>query len=845
MKRKFFITFFIVLMLVSSVFAAEWYDGLKLKNYDVKGVKNIDITRFYNVVNKYLDEPFTKELYSEIEKEIYAIEGVELVTANISDNVTPTGVKLNITIKELPQIKLITYKGNEKVKSYDLTNSLTNIKVGKYFNPSKKLDMEMAINELKDVYLTKGFKDTPITLDYDLDEEKNKVTLNFSIEEGEQTRILSLNFEGNDNVSVKAFKKIISTKAKSLFNNGYLDHEKLNADAQVIESYYTTIGYIDAVVSDIRIEDLPDLSNEKYNAVSVTFVIDEGKCWTYGGINVTGNKIYSNEEIESKLKVKKGVIINLNDLQNEFNAISDLYYDNGYISNGMSLREDRDEENNIITYNVSISEGPKAYVEDVVISGLTKTKEYVMTRELEIKPGDVFSKAKLITSAQNLYNTGLLKDLNYDIGYGSKADTVIIDYEVEEGNQMDIQFGATFGGTVNGFPISGFLQWADHNLGGRGQELQIATNISPDAQSLSFTFGDDWVKTHRWSNSISLSFSHTKNEGILQKATGDVPFDDGYNSDTTYPYGKTLEEWQANRNAYPSDEYLMNYDLLSASITYQTGYTFIYDIGRLSLDGGLSFSINKAVYDKANFTPFDTLIKQYGDRIQFSNKLIGTVTWDGRDYINNPSKGYLVSTSITYAGGFLGGLSNYVKLSESLAAYFKVLTVENEDGESHNLMFSASTNASIMLPQYYKHPKFGNGFHNPRMGATSYEMLYIDGMTNARGHEPNIDNVFMWDNMLEFGYPLVENILQAEAFVSGTALVKDFSEFKKGMDWYYSTGFGVKLKISGFPLGFYMVKTATMNKTDGFNFIGGNIFHSDKRPNSGMQFVLAISTSLI
>ena len=55
---------------------------------------------------------------------------------------------------------------------------------------------------------------------------------------------------------------------------------------------------------------------------------------------------------------------------------------------------------------------------------------------------------------------------------------------------------------------------------------------------------------------------------------------------------------------------------------------------------------------------------------------------------------------------------------------------------------------------------------DPKFGATKYEMLYIDGMTIGRGFNMVIDQAFLWDNMIEISYPLVENILQAEVFVS-------------------------------------------------------------------------------
>ena len=131
-------------------------------------------------------------------------------------------------------------------------------------------------------------------------------------------------------------------------------------------------------------------------------------------------------------------------------------------------------------------------------------------------------------------------------------------------------------------------------------------------------------------------------------------------------------------------------------------------------------------------------------------------------------------------------------------------------------------------------------------------MLYIDGMTIGRGFSSVTDQSFLWDNMLEVSYQIVDNILQAELFVSATGVNYELEHIKSGINWYFAAGGGIKLKISGFPLGLYLVKNASykfpsVTSVEGertFQWHGGNYFHGDS-PTSGLNLVLAISTSLI
>ena len=578
----------------------------------------------------------------------------------------------------------------------------------------------------------------------------------------------------------------------------------------------------------------------------------EGQQWFYGGMEVTGNTIFSDEEIKSVQSMKVGSVLNLETVQAEYTAIADLYYNDGYIANGMNISDLRDDTNMTVKFFLDITEGPQATVEEILISGLEKTKDYVMRRELAIKPGDVFSKAKLITSAQNLYNTGLLANLDYDLMYGQTENGVILEFLLEEGKTKDIQFGATFGGTLNQFPVSGFVQWTDRNFRGRAQQLGINLTLSPDTQSIDLSFGDSWFRDHIWSNSITLGFSHSAHSDELQLGTNAPVYYNGRNGNETWPLGYTSpSQWILSNNEYPSSRDLMKYDLFTFSVGYNTGYTFIYDVGRLSLLGGASVSLNKAFYEQ-KYIPFEKLIYQYGQKWQFSNKISFGIQWDGRDYVTNTTKGYLLSTSVTYAGGILGGLSNYIKLSTSAAGYLKLFSVKIKEEGIKNIMLCVSTSASFMLDQFYNYEHQGLKFWDPKLGATKYEMLYIDGMTIGRGFNMVIDQAFLWDNMIEISYPLVENILQAELFVSATGVNSELNQVKQGINWYFAAGGGIKLKIQGFPLGLYLVKNATykfpyvasMEGERTFEWLGGSFFHG-RRENSGMSLVLAISTSLI
>ncbi len=838
--KKVFIIGLIFILSVFSLSAAEWWEGKIISRFETSELKNVSSAAINSALYQYRSAAMTLELADELVKTVNDIDGVAQVSISAYElDSGDLGIIFDIT--ELPYLSSISFNGNSKIRNSDLTAALTDLEVGQFIDINKKSSIDIAVAELKAVYLSKGFSsDIPIDCDVNLDEETNRVSIVFNITEGAQTRISEILFEGNNYVSSSTLKKQISSKTKGLFYNGFLDESKIEQDKEAIESYYSSIGYIDAKVTEVRYEDVEDQSNNNYRDVRTVFVVSEGEQWTYGGTVYSGNTIFNDDAISNILSLKKGDVFNLVEYTEELTAIAALYYDNGYITSNFIPNEIKDEKTKTVSYELTIVEGAQSVIEEIKITGLKKTKEYVMRRELVFKEGDIFSRSKLITSAQNMYNTGLLSDINYDLYYGQNENGIIVEFLVTEGSQMDIQFGATFGGVSSGFPISGMLQWVNRNLGGTARSLSVATELGASSQNVSVSLGDLWVGDLRWANSISFSFAHNIYSGQLQKGIGSS-FSTGRNTSEVWPLGYvSAEQYINSKNATPLSQYLMDYRILSLSLSYTSAYTIIYDVGRLSFSGGLSLGLNKAIYDKNN-VPFENLIKLYGENWQFSNKLSVGVQWDGRDYVTNTTKGYILSASATYAGGFLQGLSNYIKLSMTAAGYLKLFNIGDPENK-RNVVLSATSTLGLMLPQFWKM----NGeyaWYDPKLGATKMEMLYIDGWTTARGFDFVSDQAIMLDNMIEIGVPIVVDVLQGEVYFSATGAAPDFYTGTRKLDWYFSMGLGIRLKISGFPLGVYFVKNASYFERDNaFKWIDGSIF-----PNflGGFKIVLAISNSII
>ncbi|MBR1938801.1 MAG: outer membrane protein assembly factor BamA [Spirochaetales bacterium] len=838
-KKKFLVLILVILTIAVPLFADDWYIGKKISNFEYTNLHNVTARKLTSLLSDFKGKTLDDNVLSEIDKILYAENWMNYYILDPIQEENSNNVILRFEIHEQPMIKEIKFSGNKILKDRILFEEQS-LNVGDFFSPGIVNSQATVLTEF---YISRGFVYAEVTAEYEENEELSQIIVTFNCTENERYKVGEIIFEGIENLTDKQLLKVMETKAKGLFKSGYYVESTINNDRRAIIDYYKENGFIDAQIEKVELFNITTPDDDS-TMLQVIIHINEGAQWRMGKISFEGNKVFSDEEIQNTIYIQEGNSNNALQVQRQVQEIASLYYNNGYISTNVSDITTRNEDTHTIDHKFVIQESNKSYIEKILITGLKKTKEKVFARELEVKEGDVFSQAKLQKSFQNLMNTGIVEDVKTGLYRGDTDDGVVLELAIQEGNQMEVQFGATFGGNVDGFPISGFVQWADKNLLGTGRDLSIGTNISPDAQSLTISLSDDWVGDKRWNNGITLNLEKNNRKGQLQKAPGSNYYDGRDDEHETFPLGYySWQAWDDSDNKYPDDSYLMNYDFYRVSIGYNTGYTFMFDKGSLKLGSGLSIGWNHAKYD-SNYDPYEYIIKRYAEKWQMSNKLSFSISWDARDLRRNTSKGYVLSTGWTYAGGFLGGLSNYNKLSFSASGFKTVKTLENSEGEKKNLVLSATSQVSFMLPQYWDYSADGGfGWHDAYMGATKYEMLYLDGMNIGRGFSTVYDQSIMWHNQIELSYPLISNVLSWEIYTSATALTKRIdSEYDPS--WYFSAGAGLKLSIPGFPLGLYLCKNATKIAGEDFTFKSGPIFQNSGNSNSGLRLVLAITTSL-
>ncbi|MGM0431658.1 MAG: outer membrane protein assembly factor BamA [Spirochaetota bacterium] len=824
-------------------------EGLTIQEIIFEGVEHADTETLEDVKDGYIGRQFSTDLFEELKDEINSLPFFSYysATANRTGEQNEQLV-LTFTVTERPLIQEVIFDGNSVLDDGDLEDLIQSEAGGFLQNSVISSDREAIVQE----YLERGYTNSSVGRSIERNEDENTAVVTFEITEGKQSRIDEIQFTGNESYSSNSLRRQIESKEQSLFNKGEFSEDNIQKDIQAIKQYYGQRGYVDAEVSH-SVETVESDDDSK-NLITLTYDITEGKQWRFGGLTVEGNTIFTDERIENRLTLSKGDILDIEKLQRDISKIADLYWNEGYIYNDIEPVESRNQQEQTISYTLRITERDQARIEDIVIRGNEKTKDYVLYRELTVEEGDIFSKEDFVQSVQNLYNTGIISNVDYNVLLGSQEGLIVLEFVVEESNRIDLQFGATFGGTDD-FPISGFLSWTDKNFTGRGQDLEVSMNVASSSQTLDFSFEESWLAGRRWNGGFNFSAGHKNNKSVLMDQEAQRFDKEDYFDGTAVPdpfdtlaeYQKALKE---DGNAAVGSEYLMEYEEWELSLGFNTGYTFHTDAGRIGINGGANVGLTRVDYDKTLYgRPFNPLVRDNYHNWQFNNRMNLSFQWDGRDLIQNTTQGFLFENSTTYAGGVLGGSRNYIRNKFGASGFFTLAELSDDELNPRNIVFSARTTFSSVLPQFFIYDDGGFGLRSQPI-ATQSEKLYIDGMTMVRGLDGPIYNLeHIWDTIFDVTIPIVPDILAGEVFFSAT---KYQSDWKDTFDYnnffsdnfYLSTGAGIKLTIPGFPLGLYLTKVMEFDDDNTLKPLPGDGIFDSFIPENGLNLVFAITYRL-
>ncbi len=196
------------------------------------------------------------------------------------------------TTKTETKISSITFEGNSFYSSNQLQNMIVSKPGGDFVKEQLTLDLKNIIeNYQNDGYLDCAIKSSSEKYNFD----SSGVSIDIAIDEGRQTVIGEIIFEGNKNLSTPALENIMFTKTGKV-----LDAAALNNDIEQILDKYEKKGFSFA---SVKVKDIAPYNDKGTEKLRIIISISENEIVKIDDVVIEGNTVTKKNVIMREIRL--------------------------------------------------------------------------------------------------------------------------------------------------------------------------------------------------------------------------------------------------------------------------------------------------------------------------------------------------------------------------------------------------------------------------------------------------------------------------------------------------------------------------------------------------------------
>jgi outer membrane protein insertion porin family len=555
-------------------------------------------------------------------------------------------------MEERQRIRIVDYEGLTRVDQSAIEEKLKEkglaVRLDSFVDPGTLKRVASVVREL---YAEKGYQYAEVTPEVKEAEGPKVVHITFNIVEGPKVAIRDVEFIGNHDVTDDALAKVLKeNKAEGLLTlmngKGTFKEDKFAEDGQAIVDYYRDRGYINAQVGQPVLKVLDDSGDGRTRWVQMRVPITEGRRHTVGDVSFEGNAIVNAETLRRLFKVKTGDTYIQKDIRKGLETAREVYGSGGYfeftaypdLKPRVEQREEQGQQGReaggttsssgadpIVDVTIRVDEGKQYFINRITFSGNTHTRDPVIRRELALVEAGVFNTQALKSSIQRLNQLGYFKALEADGVNVEKAEgadnKVDIELKVEEQNRNQIGFGA---GASQNEGFFGNASFTTSNFLGRGESVTVSLQKGSRADNYQISFSEPFI----FGRPITMGISAFSRKIDYQIASTEVDYSEvrtGVNLTTGVP----LRRFTRGFVTY-------GYEVVDTAASNALATALDSDPSVSS-----AFLLAEGRHTESSITP--------------------SIVHNTVDNPFAPRSGIRLTGRYQYAGGFLGGSSDFIK----------------------------------------------------------------------------------------------------------------------------------------------------------------------------------------
>lgn len=501
-----------LLLLMLYAVTATAIEPFVIKDIRVEGIQRTEAGTIFSYLPVKVGDTMTEEKATQAIRALYATGFFQDVSLERDGDV------LVVVVQERPSIAQIDFAGVREFNKDQLATGMRQIGLaeGRIFDRGL---LDRAEQELKRQYLSRGYYAVNVSTTV-TPLERNRVSLNFNVEEGRIAKIRQITIIGAQAFRERELLGLFVLRTPGLMTwfskHDQYSRQKLAADLETLRSHYLDRGYVEFNIDSTQVSITPD-KQDIYITVSIT----EGPKYTVSDLKVAGEMLIPEEEVRKLIQIKPGEVFSRTRLTESTKLISDRLGNDGYAFANVNAVPELSKEKQQVAFTFFIDPGRRVYVRRINIAGNTRSRDEVIRREMRQLEGGWYSTDKIILSRQRIDRLGYFTEVNVETpAVPGATDQIDVNVSVVEKPTGTLLFGAGFG-SGDGLVLSGSV--SQNNIFGSGQHVSVQLNSSKINTTYSLSYTDPYYTVDGVSRGFDLYYREvdpTANQlGLYQTTT--------------------------------------------------------------------------------------------------------------------------------------------------------------------------------------------------------------------------------------------------------------------------------------------------------------------------------------
>ncbi|MEO6078575.1 MAG: outer membrane protein assembly factor BamA [Steroidobacteraceae bacterium] len=412
------------------------------------------------------------------------------------------GDTLIVDVRERPSIDSFEIQGNKDLKTEDLTKSLRGVGLaaGKTFDRSV---LEEVKSYLTDQYFSRG--KYGVKIDTTVDElAGNRVSIKIDIKEGDRARIRQISIVGNTKYSEKDILETFESKTPK-WNSWYKSNDRygreaMQGDLEKLKSWYQDRGYANFEIESAQVT----ISDDKQD-MFITVSVKEGEIYRISEAKIAGNTIVPLLELQALVQVRKGQIYSQQRISATQKFIENRLGAEGYAFAKVDPVPKLDDEKKEVVITFLVDPGKRVYVRHIKFTGVDRTNDVVLRREMRQLEGAWVSNLALESSKRRLEQLPYIEKVDFEKSKVEGTDDLVdVDFTIKERPSASLS-GALGYSASSAFILQG--SYADSNFMGTGKRVAFDVDTSKYSRSLTFSHTNPYIGINNISRSVNVRYS--------------------------------------------------------------------------------------------------------------------------------------------------------------------------------------------------------------------------------------------------------------------------------------------------------------------------------------------------